>query len=295
MNMRKVCITGITGFIGASIARKLIEQGYEVSAVIRESSDIGKYGLDKFHISFGIYDGNINSIADFFKVEKPDVIIHTAALFIAEHKSEQVDELIDSNIKLSMHLFEAMKMSGVRRIINTTSSWEHYSNDEYNPVCLYAATKRAVYDILRYYVEAEEFSAVTLTIYDSYGEWDKRNKVLSLFGKILNKDESLDMSGGEQEINLVYIDDIVESYICSINILMNVDGKFEKTYHVRTDDIYSLKSVADLYASKHNGTMNINWGKRPYRKREVMKVYRDGETVPGWNPINRLDDKIKDM
>ena len=70
---------------------------------------------------------------------------------------------MSSNITFGTQLVEAMVANGCYQFVNTGTSWQHYENDEYNPVNLYAATKQAFEDILRYYVETSALRVITLT------------------------------------------------------------------------------------------------------------------------------------
>lgn len=213
--MKKILITGATGYIGSHIAKKLIENGYQVCALIRKTSDIHKYPLPQT-VTYAMHDGTSASVIEIVRSERPDCVIHTAARFIAEHNSMQLESLLTDNIVFSTSLFEGMRQSGCKYVINTTSSWEHYQGAEYDPVCLYAATKRAVTDLLKYYCEAEQIKAITLCIFDTYGPNDLRGKLIEKFFEIAQSGETLFMSGGQQQINYVYIDDVVEAYLQAV-------------------------------------------------------------------------------
>ena len=284
----RVLLTGGTGFIGSSIAKRLLSEGNEIALIVRPSSKLTLLEDIKDKVTLIVDQGDIYSLADAMKEFKGDVLIHLASLFIAEHKTDDVDNILESNIRFPTHLLEAMKLAGIKKIINTASSWQNYNNEEFNPVCLYASTKEAFEDIIRFYVEAEGFSCITLTIYDSFGFGDNRRKIINLFKRIADSGESLDMSGGEQKINLVYIDDIVSAYSIALNMIKDFE-KENKKYFLRTNEFLSLREIAATYSKVNNVKLNINWGLRPYRKREVMVPYENGEILPGWNPQYTLE------
>lgn len=285
--IRKILMTGVTGFLGSHIANRLVHDGYEVCAIIRNGSDITAYRLSD-GIRYLRYDGTLDSLVEGMLTEKPDCVIHLAAKFVAEHHREQVDMLLDSNIVLSAHLFEAMRISDCRYLLNTTSSWEHYAGEEYNPVCLYAATKRAVTDLLKYYCEAEGMRAITLSIYDTYGLEDHRGKLISKLFEIGQSGEHLAMSEGYQTVNYVYIDDVVEAYLSALRILTTMQESM-KSYEVRSEEVYTLRELSELFEKVTGLHLMIDWGKRPYRKREVMHVYEGGQVLPDWKPAVSLD------
>lgn len=290
--MKKIIISGASGYIGSMVLRRLIDVGYDVYVIVRSKTKFDLFidVIDKIELIK--YDGDLECLCNQFKEIKADAVIHIASLFIAEHTTKDVDSLIASNITFSTHILEAMYCSGTRNLINTSTSWEHYNNDDYNPVCLYAATKKAFIDILKFYVEAKGISAITLTLYDTYGVGDPRRKILNLFKEIANTGQSLDMSRGEQQIDLIYIDDIVNAYILALKMLAQGDIKMEQ-YYLFSGREMSLRQVADLYSSVNNVKLNINWGKRPYRDREVMTIYKGGKVLPNWEPTVTLEEGLK--
>ena len=67
-----------------------------------------------------------------------------------------------------------MKEVGVKILVNTGTSWQHYENKDYSPVNLYAATKQSFEAILQYYVEVASLKAITLKLFETYGLDDPR-------------------------------------------------------------------------------------------------------------------------
>lgn len=276
----KILITGATGFLGSNLVRALKEKKFEIYAVVRENSNVDE--LQKYGVPYHCYNGMVQELISYFEEIKPELVIHTAAYFVAEHKWEQIDYLIQSNIAFSMHLLEAMSQSGVKYMINTTTSWEHYQDMEYNPTCLYAATKKMVEDMLIYYAEVKEIKIMTLVMYDSYGKKDQRGKLLNKLLDISKTGEVLSMSKGEQEIALLHIEDAIRAYEIAIEQIQSQEVKYDK-YYLLPRDICTLKELVEKIKNITDRTLYIEWGELPYRKREVMKVYRKGKKLPNWN------------
>lgn len=286
----RIAITGATGFLGSNLIKELSEQGNEVYGIIRKTSKIQQQIKEK--AVYYVYDGTVSSLIEIFQKIKPEVVIHTAAFFVSEHTTEQVDILIDSNIRFSTHVLEAMACSGITKLINTSTSWENYHDEEYNPSCLYAATKRAIEDIIRYYVEVKGIQAITLVLYDTYGKYDVRGKILQKFFEIAKSREEILMSKGEQEIALLYIEDAIRAYQVALNMLIKMESGYEK-YYLLPNEIYPLKKVAEIFEKMSKTTLEIRWGERPYRQREVMTVYRKGKKLPNWETKVTLEEGIK--
>lgn len=289
----KIVITGITGFVGSNIARFLVQQNYDIFAIIRVHSDLSTLNDIKDEVNFLTYDQDLKKLIAFFKEVEPNCVLHLASNFIAEHKSNQIDSLVDSNIKFGLHVLEAMKESGVKNLINTGTSWQHFKNEEYNPVCLYAATKQAYEALIEYYVKAENFKVITLKLFDTYGENDTRPKLINLLHKFADEGTVLKMSAGEQKLNLVHIEDVCKAYLIAYKQLIRIKSSIHLTYSVEEENSYKLKEVISLFEKVTGKNLKIEWGGRPYRKREVMELWRNGMALPDWKPNIGLEDGLK--
>ena len=210
MTQRAILLTGATGFIGSHLVRRLIGDGWRVHVVARESSRVLLDGLGG-DVCFHVHDGTTEGMIKIVKDAAPVAVFHLASLFLAQHTAGDVTRLMRSNVEFPAQLLEAMAVNDVRMLINTGTSWQHFRNLEYNPVCLYAATKQAFDAILRFYVDNNALKAITLKLFDTYGPGDPRPKLVNLFQRAAASGAALAMSPGEQLIDLVYIDDAVDA------------------------------------------------------------------------------------
>jgi len=282
--MKKILITGATGYIGSNLSRKLIHDGIEVHTLILPDINYEYIEDIKYDINYHVYDGTTGSVFDAVKNSKPDIVYHLASLFLSEHKSEDIINLINSNILLGTQLLESMSQLGVKYLINTGTSWQHYMNEEYNPVNLYAATKQAFEDILKYYTEAGFINAISLHLFDTYGPGDNRPKLFKLLKNAADKNETLNMSPGEQLIDLVYIDDVVDAFKLAGNYILLNNKITNDVYGVSSGIPLPLKTIVEEFVKAYGKIIPINWDGRPYRKREVMNPWFGYNNLPNWAP-----------
>jgi len=290
----RVVVTGATGFVGRNLVRHLSKIGYDVHAVVRKSSNLAAFAGDLDDAQIFFYDGTTEAICDHFRSIRPEVVIHLASLASASHDAEDIVPLVQSNILLGTQLLEAMRQSGTARLINTGTFWQHYQNQDYSPVSLYAATKQAYESIVRFYVEACHIQVLHLTLYDTYGPNDPRKKLLPYLIQCCETGEPLSMSPGEQNIDLVHINDVVECYRAAIDRIVSSEVTEEK-YAVSSGNPISLRELVGQIEEIANCQLKIAWGKRPYRDREVMQPWSKGRPLPGWKPQTALSDGIKSL
>jgi len=292
---KKAFVTGATGFVGSHLVRALLEAGWEVSVVVRPSSNLDILAGVRDEITVYEYSGEIQSLTDVISICKPDVVIHVASLFLSEHQPEQIDALIESNILFGNHLLEAMVVSNVKYFINTSTSWEHYENKDYSPVNLYAATKRAFQDIMQFYIEAKGVQAITLKLFDTYGIDDPRPKLMNLLKRIAETGEILSMSPGEQQIDLVHIDDVVQAYLIAAQRLLEGKVQGHELYGVGSGNPMTLRELVSIIEKETGRKMNIEWGGGAYREREVFVPWNEFEMLLGWEPCIQLEEGLERM
>ena len=280
---RVALVTGGTGFVGSHLLKRLEKDGWEVHAVVQASS-LRKAEGQGGAIIWHPHDGSTAGMLAILQAVQPRVVFHLASLFLAQHQPEDVESLIASNILFGTQLLEAMAQCGVRYLVNTGTSWQNYENEDYNPVCLYAATKQAFEDLARYYVEAEGLQVITLRLFDTYGPDDPRPKLLNLLKSSLISGENLALSPGEQMIDLVYIDDVVEAFICASRLFVDQQHTFSEVFAVTSGKPISLRKLVDVINGVVGNKLHVSWGARPYRPREVMIPWSDGKILPGWTP-----------
>jgi len=287
----KIFITGATGFIGKHLVN-FLKKDNQIT--------INLYGDEKtpFEDSVKTYKLNENKPSEaieFMQKEKFNGVIHLASLYLTTHTPEQATKLIDSNVRFSTYILECAAQAKVKWFINTGTFWQHYKNKDYSPVNLYAASKQAFESIAQYYWETNKIKFCTLKLSDTYGPNDTRPKIFNLWQKIAETGETLDMSPGEQIIDISHVDDIVSAFALLANHLSNNHPEVNNgdSFAVKAEKRYTLKELAKIFEESTGKKLNINWGERLYRDRAVMKPWENGDIVPEWKQKHSLKNNIK--
>ena len=187
----KAIITGATGYIGSQLTKRLVKDNWEVHVIIRPKSKLTLLNSIKNEISVHIHNGSTVGMASIIKDSKPHIVFHLASKSLWQHNIEDINPLINSNILFGNQLVEAMIQENIYYLINTGTYWQHYQNKKYNPVCLYAATKQAFWDILKFYIETTKLKVITLELFDTYGPNDPRPKLLNQLSRAIDKKENI--------------------------------------------------------------------------------------------------------
>lgn len=291
---KTILITGATGFIGYHLVKEIAINNL-VYCIVRRSSNIENL-KEISRVNFIYYDGNISNLELGLCNIKFDLTINLASLFIAEHNSADIDSLIDSNVKFPTQLLEILtKYDSNVKFLNVGTSWQNFSDKDYNPTCLYAATKQSFECIIKYFCELRNVYCITLRLYDTYGPKDNRKKLFWLLNQLKLTGNSLDMSFGKQKLNLLHIYDVVNAFIKASEYLMNSTVSINKIYGVYSSTEYELMEVVRIYESIHDCKLNINWGKKSYRVREIMNPQYPYTLLENWKEEISLEVGLKCM
>ena len=277
--MPKCLVTGASGFVGSRLCRHLVDQDWSVVAFVVPGAPLDQLSSVIDQIRVETVPEEAEAFLAFFAREQFDLVFHLASVFLGEHKPGQIKTMIDANLTFGCHVLEAMATAGCWRLVNTGTSWQHYQNEDYNPVNLYAATKQAFEDLARYYVEAKGVKMVTLKLFDTYGEADPRPKLYFLLEKTAKTGEQLKMSPGDQMVDFVHVDVVCNNFLAAAQRLMNGLVEKQEVYGVTSGNPLKLKEVVKDFEKERGVKLNIEWGGRPYREREVMFLWDRFKTI----------------
>ncbi len=283
---KRALVTGATGFIGGHLERRLVADGWKVGALVRPASK----PLELPIAESLVYDGATEGLIALLKSFRPDVVFHLASLFVGEHAPRQVRPLVDSNVLFGAQLAEAMTQAGCLRLVNTGTAWQHMNDRVYDPVNLYAATKQAFAALLAYY-RALGLRAVTLELFDTYGPGDERAKLVPAL--LAAGGARMAFSEGRQKLDFVHVDDVVAAYLLAAERTRSAKPGACETYAVRSGRSKSLRQIVAAFEDASGRKLAVDWGARPYRRREMMRPWSKGKLLPGWKAKISLEEGLR--
>jgi nucleoside-diphosphate-sugar epimerase len=279
---RRALVTGATGFVGTALVRRLVRDGWPVDALVRTPGADLPAGVTPRVIPDDV-DGLLALVVDL----APTHCFHLATAFRGVHTPADIAPMIEANLVFGTSLAEAAaRVPGVR-FVNTGTAWQHYDAAPYSPVSLYAATKQAFTDVLVFYAEVEGLAVHTLELMDTYGPDDPRAKLIPLLVRAGTEGVPVEMTDGTQLIDLVHVDDAVGA------LLATASAPAGCTYGARGDGAITLRELVDRFQTATGLTLDVRWGARPARPREMLRPWMTADPPPGWSPSVRLDDGLR--
>lgn len=287
----RVLITGATGFIGSNLVKSLFEAGYEVHALVRDSNDSEKTNYLDGISWHSLPDQNRQVfLTKLVEESKPDVVIHAATKFISQHSPTDILDIVDSNITFGTFLLDAMKNSGLpMKFINLNSAWQFFDETPGSTRTLYSASKNAFGEIVKYYLSTSKIIGNNLVLFDTYGIFDNRRKIVDKLVESVANDEFLPLSKGNQLINLTHISDVCKG----VKILMGSSYGNNETFQLKSPETISIRSLASLIEEISGKEIAAKWGALPDRPFEMLWDWNVAPNLPGWSSSVTLRQGLK--
>jgi nucleoside-diphosphate-sugar epimerase len=261
----KAVLTGASGFVGQNLKTYLLKRGWAVETISRSGSS--RAAIDLLMENF-----------------RPDVVIHLATLFIAEHKPCDIPAMIESNLTFGTQVVDSMIQHQVLNLVNAGTLWQYFEGNRDVPSCLYAATKTAYEAILKFYCSAHDLQVINLMLSDTYGAKDPRKKLLPKLISIAGTSERIQLSAGYQEVAWTYISDVVEAFeLAAQRLVSGQESHRFIHYSATSNEFLSLRQSISLCEEVFGRKIAADFGAKPYRKREIMKPFLLDPQLPGWN------------
>lgn len=232
---KTVLVTGAAGFIGANLAKRLlndfenikvigidsITDYYDVSLKHERLNELAAYGERFDFIKDSI--ANKQAIEDLFTNHKPQVVVNLAAQAGVRYSITNPDAYIESNLIGFYNILEASRHHGVEHLVYASSSSVYgsnkkvpYSTDDQvdNPVSLYAATKKSNELMAHAYSKLYNIPSTGLRFFTVYGPCGRPDMAYFGFTNKLIKGEKIQIFNyGNCKRDFTYIDDIVEGVV----------------------------------------------------------------------------------
>jgi UDP-glucuronate 4-epimerase len=232
----KVLVTGTAGFIGSTLAKRLLARGDEVIG-IDNLNDYYDVQIKKDRLAHllpqpGFTDVRANiedkaAIDKIFKEHKPQRVVNLAAQAGVRYSLINPHAYIDSNITGFLNILEGCRHFGTEHLVYASSSSVYGAttampfsvhNNVDHPVSLYATSKKANELMAHTYSHLFNIPTTGLRFFTVYGPWGRPDMALFIFTKKILAGEPIDVFNyGNHRRDFTYIDDIVEGVIRTLD------------------------------------------------------------------------------
>lgn len=235
-----ILVTGGAGFIGSQLVEKLLLQRHEVICLdnFDDFYDV-KIKLQNItaasvQSNYDLVEGDIrdaSALQECFNRKKVDIVVHLAARAGVRPSIQQPELYYDVNVIGTLRLLEAMRTSGVKKLVFGSSSSVYGNNPKVpftesdpvdNPISPYAATKKAAELLCHTYHKLYDFDIFCLRFFTVYGPRQRPEMAIHQFVRNIVDGNPITMYGdGSTLRDYTYVDDILQGVLAAIQ---NVRG-----------------------------------------------------------------------
>ena len=233
----KVLVTGVAGFIGFNVARRLLARGdsvigidsvndyYSVQLKHDRLGELQRQGGD---FTFAQVDFSDHAaLGQALAGRSFDRIVHLGAQAGVRYSIENPRAYLQSNLAGHLNMLELARHAGVEHLVYASSSSVYGGNDRLpfrvedrvdQPLSLYAATKKADELMSETYAHLYRLPQTGLRFFTVYGPWGRPDMAMWLFTRAILAGEPIDVFGeGRMRRDFTYIDDIVAGVVACLD------------------------------------------------------------------------------
>jgi len=287
--MKRVMVTGATGFIGFHCLKLLFEKGYEVHAISP--------------------DGVIPEAMD-------SIIWHKCDLLNSEAVSEMCERIcathlmhlawfvnIDSEENLrwvlaSMHLVRAFKLNGGNRITFAGTCFEYDANSgvlredctPVSPHTVYGASKHTLHELVKSFSESEDLSFAWARIFYLYGPRENPRRLVASIINDLLTGKNAACSEGRQVRDYLHVYDVASALVAIL------DSEVTGALNIGSGVPISVRELATTTADLMSSEQQVDFGAIPSSSKEPLVIVANTEKLinqTGWKPRFGLIDGLE--
>ena len=315
----RVLITGGAGFIGFSLARRLLARGdevvsidslneyYQVSLKLDRVELLRGEGADRFQFH-KVDFSDMAALDSALKGIEIDRIVHLGAQAGVRYSLENPQAYVSSNLAGHVNILELARHRGAEHMVYASSSSVYGGNTKLpfavedrtdHPVSLYAATKRADELMSETYAHLFGLPLTGLRFFTVYGPWGRPDMMLWMFTqKILAGEPIPVFNHGDMQRDFTYIDDIVSGVIAALDSPPANDGSEKAGGSIKPHALYNIGNSNSEPLMKMVGLIEEACGRKaqieflPMQAGDVQATYADVSAIArdlGYAPTTSID------
>ena len=311
--MKKIVVTGGSGFIGSNLIDLLLKKKYFVINIDKSSYSANPFNVRKFkkkknYIFFKLDINNRKKVLNILKKYKPVGIFNLAAETHVDRSIENPKEFIESNIVGVFNLLEAFRNYSNK---NKNAKFIHISTDEvygdvlkgrskendpYIPSSPYAASKASSDHLVYSYVKTFKLKAIVTNCSNNYGPKQHPEKLIpKLIYNIINNKNLPIYGKGKNSREWIYVGDHCDALLKIFN-----KGKIGEFYNIGSnynlDNLSVVKKLINVSKKKIKigSKVKIKFVKdRPgHDKRYAINSSKIKNKI-GWKPKISFEEGLK--
>ena len=315
----RVLITGAAGFIGSTLAHRLMARGDSVVGIdnlndyyqVRLKEDrlarLRAEGGERF--AFHKVDfSDMAALGTALKDEGFDRIVHLGAQAGVRYSIENPHAYVQANLVGHLNMLEIGRHREVEHLVYASSSSVYGGNDKLpfsvddrvdHPLSLYAATKKADELMSETYAHLYRLPQTGLRFFTVYGPWGRPDMMMWIFTKAILAGEPIPVfNNGDMYRDFTYVDDIVSGVVACLDNAPSDDGHAKAGGSLKPHRLYNIGNHRSEHLMKVIRILEQECGREaqmellPMQPGDVQKTYADIDAIQadlGYQPTTGIE------
>ena len=299
--MKRVAVTGGTGFIGSNLARRLLRDGQDVHLLVRPGYSPWRIEAIRDHVRIHELDmSDLESLTQTVGLIRPDWIFHLATHGAYSWQTD-LQEIVRTNISSTFNLVEACLARGFEAFVNSGTSSEYGfknhapSETEWpEPNSDYAVTKASATMFCRFQALSRQANVTTLRLYSVYGPYEEPNRLIPSLVVHGLSGGCPPLASPDIARDYVFTEDAIDAFILAA---ARPTGEPGAVYNVGTGLQTTLRDVVEAARRVIGIEAEPVWGSMENRKWDTDIWVSDSRRIRdelGWRPKHPLEEGFRE-
>ena len=295
MNTPHLLVIGGTGFIGHHFLRAAHQRGWQITSVSLNPPSKERLVDGVRYLHFDLTDFEVTKK---YLDEKFDYVVHLGGYINHQLFLDGGRALIETHFNSLQNLVEVLPRHRLKRFVQIGSSDEYgnspapqHENQREQAISPYSLAKTASTHFLQMLHRTENFPAVTLRLFLTYGPGQDTRRFLPLIIRGCLDDVTFPTTEGKQIRDFCYVDDTVRAILQTLVVPEAVGN----IINIASGKPVSIREIIEK-VSLISGSGNPLYGKVNYRPGENMSLYANiskAKRILNWEPIINIDKGLK--
>ncbi len=300
--MKRVVVTGAAGFIGANVARRLLDDGYEPTLLTGPGSDCWRLAEVEGSapvVQLDLADGD--AVATVVSAARPEWILHLAAHGAYSWQTDRA-AILRTNVVGTANLLEAARRANVEAFVNTGSSSEYglkgtapAEDDPVEPNSAYAVAKASATMLCRHVAAVDGLNVCTLRLYSAYGPWEEPKRLIPALAVEGLHGRFPPLVDPQTARDFVWVGDIVDAYVLAARAVHAEPGA---VYNVGTGTQTTVGEAAEIARSVLGVEAMPRWGSMAARSWDTDCWVADSSKIRqtlNWRPTRGFREGFEEL
>jgi nucleoside-diphosphate-sugar epimerase len=290
--MKKVLLTGATGFIGRHCIQPLLEKGFEVHAVSSKPQEADKSNAIWHQVN--LHDSE--SLGKLLSELKPSHLLHLAWYVVPGKLATSIDNYLW--VQTSLELVRQFYEHSGQRIVVAGSGYEYdwdygYCSESTTPLApstFYGVCKNSLRSLIEGYSKQLGLEGAWARIFFLYGPYEHPDRLVPAVIRSLLKRESARCSHGNQIRDYLHVQDVAEALTTLLN--SSISG----SVNIASGNPIALKDIIHSIAQKLHGEELVLLGAIPSHPNDTPLVVANINRLVnevGWQQKYNLDQGLE--